>query len=84
MLSQLSKSYSAKVGFRFPRDWAPVQVQSLELRLDFKITDHENRDSNRTPNSISSSRVESSLSHRRRVLFSSSKFQLKNPFDHPL
>ncbi|GBN50117.1 hypothetical protein AVEN_219732-1 [Araneus ventricosus] len=45
-----------RVGFRFSRDWAPVQVQSLELRPDFKITDHENRDSNRnhTPNSISS------------------------------
>ncbi|GBM00564.1 hypothetical protein AVEN_77370-1 [Araneus ventricosus] len=56
----------------------PVQVQSLELRPDFKITDHENRDSNRnqTPNSISpqSPLLESSL----RVLVVESSSRLPN------
>ncbi|GBN31460.1 hypothetical protein AVEN_27315-1 [Araneus ventricosus] len=84
MLSSSLRAIQPRVGFRFSRDWAPVQVKSLELRSDFKITDHENRDSNwnQTPNSIpsQSSVLESSL----RVLLSSSKFQLKNPFDHPL
>ncbi|GBM11989.1 hypothetical protein AVEN_256081-1 [Araneus ventricosus] len=65
MLSSSLRTIQPRVGFQFSRDWAPVQVQSLELRPDFKITVHENQDSNRnqTPNSISSqsSRLESSL-----------------------
>ncbi|GBO19993.1 hypothetical protein AVEN_82917-1 [Araneus ventricosus] len=87
MLSSSPRAIRPRVGFRFLRDWAPVQLQSLELRPDFKITDHENRDSNRnqTPNSISSqspvsSRVSESSSSSP---LSSSKFLLKNPFDHP-
>ncbi|GBO10817.1 hypothetical protein AVEN_64741-1 [Araneus ventricosus] len=67
MLSSSLRAIQPRVGFRFSRDWAPVQVQSLELRPDFKITDNENRDSNRyqNPNSISS---QSLLESRLRVL----------------
>ncbi|GBM46011.1 hypothetical protein AVEN_124890-1 [Araneus ventricosus] len=77
------RAIQPRVGFRFSRDWAPVQVQSVELRPDLKITDHENRDSNRnqTPNSISSQSTVSS-----RVSESSSRLpnsSLKIPLTIP-
>ncbi|GBN33320.1 hypothetical protein AVEN_1098-1 [Araneus ventricosus] len=79
MLSHLSKSYSAKGWLSvFTGQGARTSTGSRELRPDFKITDHGNRDSNRnqTPNSISSQSplLESSL----RVLVVESPSRLPN------